>query len=131
MSIINRKERASRPLLHLLKLRFNNIKYNRDPILIVIPDNALMGISTVTIHHSILLAGEFGRMIGVCESLDLLLLHLHVLLLLLGCHDEPTVGNQVLVGFGGGHFGVRERSAFVGWARFWVRGAIGGGVRGG
>ena len=93
MSIIDSEEWAPGPLINLLELRLNDIEYNTNPILIVVPDDSLMSIGSVATDHAILLASELGWVVAVDVPLDLLLLHFHILLLLLHGHDEPSVSN--------------------------------------
>ena len=95
--IIHCKEGASGPVLDLFEFRFDNIENDGHPVLIVVPDNALVRVGRVAADHSVLFAGEFGRMVRLHESFDLLLLHFHVLLLLLDCHDEATVSSQLVL----------------------------------
>ena len=99
MAIINCKEAASGPILNLLEFGSNYIKNNGYSVLIVVPYNALMSIGRVGRDHSILLAGELGRVIRSNESVNLLLFHLHVLLLLLNSHNESSVSCQSILRF--------------------------------
>lgn len=100
MTIVDSEEGAARPVVDLLEFGFNNVQDNGHSIFIVVPNNALVSISRIATHHAILLAGKLGRVVGLNESLDLLLLHLHVLLLLLHSHDEATVGRQLILALG-------------------------------
>lgn len=95
MSIINSKKAASWPLCNLFKLRFNNIKDYRNPIFIIIPNNALMCISSITTNHPILFTSKLSRMITSQKPVNLLLFHLHILLLLLNCHNEPPISSKL------------------------------------
>jgi hypothetical protein len=63
MTIVYSEEGASWPLIHLLKLRLDNIKNNTDSILIIVPYNTLMGVGRVAAYDAILLACKLGRMI--------------------------------------------------------------------
>ena len=94
MTIIYRKEGASWPLIHVLEFRFDDVEDNRDSILIIVSDNALVCICAVAADDSILLASKLGWMVRGDVTFNLLLLHLNVLLLLLVSHDEPTVRHQ-------------------------------------
>ena len=91
MAIVNCEERASGPFVYLFELRLNNIKNNRNPIFIIIPNNTLMGISCIGAHHPIFFTGEFGWVVWLDVTIYLLLLHFYVFLLLLDCHDEATI----------------------------------------
>lgn len=56
-----------------------------------------MRVGSITAHNSIFLASKLGRMVGRNEPIDLFLFHLHVFLLLLGCHDEPAIGYKLVL----------------------------------
>ena len=70
---------------------FDNIQNDRNSVFIVVSDNTLMRIGSVTTYNSILLAGKLGWMIRINVAINLLLLHLHVFLLLLYCHDKTSI----------------------------------------
>lgn len=91
MAIINSKKRTSGPVINLFEFGFNNIKNNRDSVLIIISNNTLMSICWVTANNSILFACKFSRVIRCNISIDLLLLHLHIFLLLLYRHNESSI----------------------------------------
>jgi hypothetical protein len=91
MTVVNGEETAPGPVLHLLKLGLDYVENDGDAILVVVTDNTLMSVRRVATDDTVLLAGKLGRMIRLHKPFDLLLLHLHVLLLLLDCHDEATV----------------------------------------
>ena len=95
MTIINSEETTSWPFCNLLKLGFYNIKNNWNPILIIIPYNALMRISSIATNNPILLASKLSRMITSQKAINLLLVHFHVLLLLLNCHNKPPVSSKL------------------------------------
>lgn len=95
MAIINSKKATSGPLCNLLKLRFNNIKNNWNSIFIIIPDNTLMRISSITTHHPILFASKLSRMITSQKPIDLFLFHFHILLLLLDSHNKPPISSKL------------------------------------
>jgi hypothetical protein len=99
MSIIYCKETASRPLINLFKLWFNNIEYYAYSILIIVSNNALMGVGSIAAHHTIFFAGEFGGMVTLDVSLDLLMLHLDVFLLLLHRHNKASIRYQLILTF--------------------------------
>ena len=103
MAIVDSKEGASRPLLHLLELWLDDVEDNAHSVLVVVPHNSLVSVCRITAYHSILLAGKLGWVIWIDKPVNLLLLHLHVLLLLLSCHNEAPVGNQLILGFRLGH----------------------------
>ena len=100
MTIINSKETTSRPLCNLLKLGFNNIKNNRNPIFIIIPHNTLMRIRSITTDNPIFLASKLSRMITSQKPINLLLLHLHILLLLLNRHNKPPISSKLSLALG-------------------------------
>ena len=99
MAIIDGEEGAPRPLIHHLELGLDNIEYYTNTVFIIIPDNALMGIGRIAAYDSVLLASELGWMIALNVSIDLLLLHLHVLLLLLNSHDKSSISYQLTLAF--------------------------------
>jgi len=96
MTIINSKEGASWPFVNLLEFRFDNIQDNRNSIFIIVPYNTLMSICCIAADDSILLACKLGWMIWIDKSVNLLLFHLHVLLLLLDGHDEASISNELV-----------------------------------
>ena len=96
MTIINSKEGASWPFINLLEFRFDNIQDNRNSIFIIVPYNTLMSICCIAADDSVLLACELGWMIRIDKSVNLLLFHLHVLLLLLDGHDEASISNELV-----------------------------------
>lgn len=95
MPIINSKETASWPFCNLLKLRFNNIKDNWNPIFIIIPDNPLMRICSITTNNPIFFASKFSRVITSQKPINLFLFHLHILLLLLNGHNKASVSSKL------------------------------------
>ena len=99
MPIVYSKERAPRPFIDLLELWLDNVENYGNSILIIVPDDALMSVSCIRGDHSILLAGKLGWVIRVNEPVDLLVFHLHVLLLLLDSHDETSVSDQLVLRF--------------------------------
>ena len=99
MAIVDREEAASGPLVDLLELWLNDIEYYTNSILIVVSNNALMRICRIATDHTIFLTGELCRVITANIPFNLLLLHFHIFLLLLDCHDKPSIGNQLLLTF--------------------------------
>jgi len=99
VAVVDCEERAPRPLVDLFELWLDDVKNDADSILVIVPNDALVSVGRVAAHHSILFAGKFGRMVRVDESVNLLLLHFHVLLLLLCCHYKATVGHQLVLRF--------------------------------
>ena len=100
MAVINCKERAPGPVLNLLKLWLDDIQNNGDPVFVVVPDDALVGVGRVATDNSVLFASKLCRVVRLDEALDLLLLHLHVLLLLLNGHYETPVRCQLVLALG-------------------------------
>ena len=99
MAIIDREEGAPWPFFDLFKLWFNDIQNDWNSIFIVISDNSLMGIGWITTDNTILFAGELCWMIWGDISIDLVLFHFHVLLLLLHGHNETSIGYQLIMTF--------------------------------
>ena len=99
MTIIYCEKRTSWPVLNLFEFRFNYIKNYRYSVLIIISDNTLMSICWVTADNTILLTCKFGRMVGGNKSIDLLLFHLHIFLLLLNCHYESSICCELVLTF--------------------------------
>ena len=99
MTIVNCEETAPRPVFHLFKLRFDDVEDDGYAILVIITNDTLMRICWVAADNTILLTSKLGRMIWLYKPFDLLLLHLHILLLLLNCHDETTIGRQLILTF--------------------------------
>lgn len=58
-----------------------------------------MSIGCVTGYDSVLLASELCRMIRPNKSFYLFLFHLHILLLLLYSHDEPSIRDELILRF--------------------------------
>jgi len=56
-----------------------------------------MSVCAVAAYDTVLLACEFGWVVGADETINLLLLHFDVLLLLLGGHDEAPVGYKLVL----------------------------------
>ena len=83
----------------MLELGFDNVENDADSVLIVVPDDALVSVGCIAADHSILLAGKLGRVVAGNIPIDLLLLHLHILLLLLNRHYESSVSYQVILRF--------------------------------
>ncbi len=63
MAIVDSKEGASRPLLHLLELWLDDVEDNAHSVLVVVPHNSLVSVCRITAYHSILLAGKLGWVI--------------------------------------------------------------------
>ena len=96
MTIVDSKERTSRPLINLLEFRFDDIQNDGDSIFIVVSDNTLMCISCVAANYSILLAGKLSWMVRTYEAINLFLFHLHIFLLLLNSNYESSIRNQII-----------------------------------
>jgi hypothetical protein len=99
MAIIYGKERASWPFFNLLKFWFDYIQNNRNSIFIIISNNSLMGIGRITTYNSVLFTGKLGWMIRSDISVNLILFHFHVFLLLLHSHDKASIGYQLIMTF--------------------------------
>ena len=97
MAIVYGKEWASWPLLYLLEFGLDYVQDNWYSIFIIISYNALMSIRSITAHNSILFTCKLGWMIRSHESINLLLFHLHVFLLLLSGHNEPSVRYKLVL----------------------------------
>lgn len=97
VAVINGKEWAPWPIFYLFELRFDDVQDNRDAVLVVISYNSLVSVRRIAAHDAIFLAREFSRVIGLNEPLDLFLFHLHIFLLLLYCHDESSVGRELVL----------------------------------
>ena len=109
MSVIHSKEWASRPIINCLEFRLNDVENDWNPVFIIIPHNALMGIGSIATYNSVLLAGKLCRVIWLNESINLLLFHLHVLLLLLHSHDETSVCYQFVLALRLAHTSIGAR----------------------
>jgi hypothetical protein len=55
MTVIYRKKRAPGPEIDLFKLGLYDVQNNRDSIFIVVPNHALVRVSSISDHHSVLL----------------------------------------------------------------------------
>jgi len=99
MAIVYGKEWASWPFFNLFKFRFDYIQNNRNPIFIIISDNTLMGIGWITTDYTVLLASKFSWVIRRNITVDLVLFHFHILLLLLHSHNKSSVGYQLIMTF--------------------------------
>jgi hypothetical protein len=121
MTIIDGKEAASGPLIDLLELWLYNIEDYANSIFIIVPDNSLMRIGGVTTDDTVLFAGEFGGVITLFVSFNLLLLHFNVFLLLLHRHDEPSIGYELILTFALNH---RLFFNFFGASSWWLRLAV-------
>ena len=97
MAVINSEEGASWPVFNLLELRLDNIQNNRDSIFVIIPDNTLMCICSITANNTVLLASEFRWMVRRNITIYLLLFHPHVFRLLLDSHDKSSVRGQLIL----------------------------------
>lgn len=99
MPIVNCKEWASRPVIYLFELRFNNIQNYRDSIFIIISYNTLMSVCWITANYSIFFTSKLCRMIWSNKSVDLFLFHFYIFLLLLYSHYKSSVGCQLILTF--------------------------------
>jgi hypothetical protein len=97
MPIVNGEEGAAGPVLDLFKLGLDDVENNGYAIFVIVPNDTLVRVGRVAADHAVLLAGEFSRVVRLDESFDLLLLHLHVLLLLLHRHNEPSICCQLVL----------------------------------
>lgn len=127
MAVVDGKERTSWPLIDLLKLWFDNVQNNAYSIFVVVPHNALVSVCRVAADDTVFLASKFGRVVGSNESVDLFLLHFHVLLLLLVSHDESSVGNKLVLRLGSRNSSILSSTIFlVGWVLSFDSIVIGG-----
>ena len=62
-----------------------------------------MCVGCIRRDNAIFLASKFGRMIRSYKAVNLLLFHLHILLLLLHSHDETSVSRQLILALGSCH----------------------------
>ena len=99
VTIINCKKRTPWPIINLLEFWFNYIKYYRYSVFIIISDNTLMSICWITTDDTILFASKFSRMVRSYKSVDLLLLHLHIFLLLLYRHYKSSICCELVLAF--------------------------------
>lgn len=97
MPVVDGEEGAPGPILNLLELRLDDVEDDGNAIFIVVSHDALVRVCRVAADDAVFLASELGWVVRLHESLDLLLLHLHVLLLLLHSHDEATVCCQLVL----------------------------------
>jgi hypothetical protein len=84
----------------LLELRFDDIQDDANPVFVVISDDSLMSVGRVTAHNAILFARKLSWMVRSDKPINLFLFHLHILLLLLVSHDEPSVSDQLVLRLG-------------------------------
>ena len=65
MSVVNPEERAFGPVidLALFALRFHNVEYDCDTIFIVVPDDALVGVSAVRSDYAVAFAAVLGGLV--------------------------------------------------------------------
>ena len=97
MPVIYGKEGASWPFFNLFKFRFDDIQNNRNTIFIIISNDTLMGVGWITTDDSVLFASKLGWMIRSNISINLILFHFHVLLLLLHSHYKSSIGYQLIM----------------------------------
>ena len=97
--IIDRKEGAPGPLLHLFEFRFDYVQNNGNSIFVVISNNSLMSICRIAAYDAVFFACKLGWMIRCDISIDLILFHFHIFLLLLLSHDKSSVGYQLVMTF--------------------------------
>ena len=91
MAVVDCEERASWPLIYILKLWLDDIQDNGNSIFIVVSDDSLVSVCTITAHDSIFLTSKLGWVVRGDVPFDLLMLHFDVLLLLLVGHNEATI----------------------------------------
>lgn len=65
MAVINPKEGAPWPVSSLFEFGLDDVQDDRDPILVVVSDDTLMGVCRVGGDHAVSLAGVFGRLVGL------------------------------------------------------------------
>jgi len=99
VTVVYGKERASRPFFNLFKFRFYYIQNNRNSVFIIISHNSLMGISRITTDNTVLFASKLSWMIRSNISVNLILFHFHVFLLLLHSHYKSSIGYQLIMTF--------------------------------
>ena len=97
MAIVDGEEGAARPVFHLLELGPDDVEDDGDAVFVIVTNDALVGVRCIRGDNTVLLTGKLGRVIGRNEAIDLLLFHLHVLLLLLHRHDEAAIGCQLVL----------------------------------
>ena len=70
MPVIHSEEGAAGPVSRLLELRLNDVQDDRDAVLVVVADDALMRVGCIGSYHAVALAGELSRLVGLHESYD-------------------------------------------------------------
>lgn len=96
MTIINSKERASRPKVNLFELGLNDVQDDRHSIFIVIPYHTLVCIGCIRHYYAILLGCILGWVVILLEPLYLLVFHLNVFLSLLDSHLHSSILNNII-----------------------------------
>ena len=97
MSIVYAKKGAARPVFSIFELWFDNIKDDWYSVFVIVSYDSIMSISWITSDNASLFAGKFCRVVGGDEVIKLVLFHFYVFLLLLKGHDEPSVGNKLIL----------------------------------
>lgn len=67
MAVVDSKEGTSWPVLGLLKLGLDDVEDDADSVFVVVPDDPLVGVSSVRNYHSVSLTCELGRLIVLYE----------------------------------------------------------------
>lgn len=86
MAIVNSEEGTFGPVLHIsLVRRFHNVEDDRHSVLIVIPNNSLMRVRTISFDHSVSLDRTFGWLViwqnHFCRIRKLLPQEIHIFLI--------------------------------------------------
>lgn len=63
MAIVDSKEGALRPVLVLSVLWFHDVEYDGDPVLVVVPHQALVGVGCVRPHYAVPLHAALGGLV--------------------------------------------------------------------
>jgi hypothetical protein len=98
MPIVHCKERTSWPVVTHLVLRLDNVQDDTDSILVVVPDHALMSVSCIGDHDTVLLRGKLGCMIRINKLHYLLFFHSHILGVLSSSDIHSSVLNDIIFG---------------------------------
>ena len=94
MSIIDCKERTSRPNINFFEFWLNYIEYYLNSIFIIVSNHALVSVCSICYNNTIFFGCEFWRIIILLELLNLLVFHLDVLFPLKIGHFHTTIINN-------------------------------------
>lgn len=70
MPIVDPEEGAPRPVLRVLELGLDDVQDDGHAVLVVVTDDALVGVRRVGGHHSVSLACVLSRLVGLNELDD-------------------------------------------------------------